>query len=303
MAQLTIGGLVDELAVAVGQGSASSDDIRVSLARHIDWAGQLVWERHPWAERLVEKPVTLIVPYTTGTAAVTVGSTGVVGTGTTWTSAMIGRRFALSYGGPWYRITAVGSTTALTLDHAYVEATNASATYCIYMDEYSLDTSIETTRHVNLLNATYGGQMPRLEEKTLDDFASIPTTTGVPRIWCNTQPLASAPSVRRIRVWPIPTTAYTIRTTGLSFWTHSTTEADTPPFHQDREPVVLFAAKYQAERLISGQEQTVGLQEVLGLIDTAWQMSQKTRPRSLRMRGLNAGPRHRGPRYGPWVTS
>lgn len=52
--------------------------------------------------------------YDTGTVALNTGDTTVVGTGTTWTSAMVGRYIFLD--GSWYEITAFTDTTHITID-------------------------------------------------------------------------------------------------------------------------------------------------------------------------------------------
>lgn len=67
--------------------------------------------------------------YTTGTLTVNQGSTSVAGSGTTWTSAMIGQQIFLSK--RWYLISAVGGSTSLTLATSYADANLAGATYRI----------------------------------------------------------------------------------------------------------------------------------------------------------------------------
>lgn len=69
-----------------------------------------------------------IADYVTGTATVTANSQTVIGVGTTWTSAMVGRWFtvtdpAVPGQGYWYRITAVNSATSLTLYSPWNQAT------------------------------------------------------------------------------------------------------------------------------------------------------------------------------------
>lgn len=59
--------------------------------------------------------------YLTGTATVSNTGTAVTGSGTTWTTSMIGRQFQITDGsdGNWYEITAVGSATTLTIKTPY----------------------------------------------------------------------------------------------------------------------------------------------------------------------------------------
>lgn len=82
-----------------------------------------------------------IADYTTGSiSAVTSGSTTVTGSGTAWTSQMVGRYIQIAYSntantgdGIWYEISAVSSATSLTLTRAYgsTTITAGSASYTI----------------------------------------------------------------------------------------------------------------------------------------------------------------------------
>lgn len=69
--------------------------------------------------------------YTTGTITLTNGSATVTGSGTTFTSAMVGRWIKLDDYDEWYEISAFVSTTELTLRQAYQGITSAGASYTI----------------------------------------------------------------------------------------------------------------------------------------------------------------------------
>jgi hypothetical protein len=79
----------------------------------------------------------LSVPdYTTGTVALTQNSTKLTGSGTTFTSAMVGRWFSvtdttIAGQGYWFRIAGYTSATVLTLSQAWQQATTSGATYRI----------------------------------------------------------------------------------------------------------------------------------------------------------------------------
>lgn len=71
--------------------------------------------------------------YTTGTIAVTSSSATVTGTGTSWntnTNATEGEYIKLP-DGKWYRITAIGSDTSLTVETTYLGSTVSGQTYTI----------------------------------------------------------------------------------------------------------------------------------------------------------------------------
>lgn len=77
-----------------------------------------------------------VADYTTGTVTATNNSTSITGSGTTWTTAMIGRWFTLNDAtaqdqGQWYRIADVPATTTLTLETSYQGASVSDKTYRI----------------------------------------------------------------------------------------------------------------------------------------------------------------------------
>lgn len=66
------------------------------------------------------KDMTATTNYTTGTVTtLAAAGTAVTGSGTTWTSAMIGRYIRITTEGNWYPITAVTDTTHLTIGKPY----------------------------------------------------------------------------------------------------------------------------------------------------------------------------------------
>jgi hypothetical protein len=76
--------------------------------------------------------------YTTGTVtSVASGASAVIINGSTLTSAMVGRYFKTD-DGLWYKISAVGSTTTLTLDSKYQGATIAAGTSSYTIAEFPL---------------------------------------------------------------------------------------------------------------------------------------------------------------------
>ena len=70
--------------------------------------------------------------YITGNVDVTFNSNAVVGHGTTFTAAMVGRQFRVGLLFPIYTITAVPSTTSLTLDDVWGGTTNLGVGFQIY---------------------------------------------------------------------------------------------------------------------------------------------------------------------------
>lgn len=115
------------------------------------WKGLLVYAPElptPLAQKFVNKAYSrilnqailpntfresaFVVPaqYATGTLAVTNGSTNVVGTGTTWTSDMVGRQLIVNNRGPFLDISTVNSATSITTVQPFI-GTDFSGAYTI----------------------------------------------------------------------------------------------------------------------------------------------------------------------------
>ena len=102
------------------------------LAR--DWvtnAFRRVAERRPWSWLVKQGQFLTSAVYNTGTVSVTHGSTAVVGSGTTFTSAMVDRQFRIS-GSPIYDVASYTDATHITLGQVYGGSTNAAASYEIF---------------------------------------------------------------------------------------------------------------------------------------------------------------------------
>lgn len=69
--------------------------------------------------------------YTSGTIQVTNASQAVVGTTTSWTSAMVGRWFVVNSNQYWYKVAAVADATHLTLETAYLGSSSSGEAYRI----------------------------------------------------------------------------------------------------------------------------------------------------------------------------
>ncbi len=125
-----------------------TDSHKVQAGSH-DYAATATSARNTVAN--VEKGVSGLavnygsgITYTTGTAAITNGSAAVTGTGTTWTSTMIGARIRFAADLSDYTIVSVPSATSLTLGTAYAGATAATASHTITYAAYTVGTAAFT---------------------------------------------------------------------------------------------------------------------------------------------------------------
>lgn len=82
--------------------------------------------------------VNTVDDYDTGTVTVAKGSTAVTGSGTSWTSDMVGRAFSLKVTGGVYRISAVTDGTTMTLSEPWAGDARSGEGYIIAQDRYTL---------------------------------------------------------------------------------------------------------------------------------------------------------------------
>lgn len=99
--------------------------------------------KREWSWLYEKTTLDTVADYDTGTITVTEGSTTVTGSGTTFTSAMTGRKFKVDGFSEIYTITYV-SPTELTLDTEYHGDTESGASYKIYQDIISLPSDLDS---------------------------------------------------------------------------------------------------------------------------------------------------------------
>ena len=91
--------------------------------------------------------------YSTGTVAVTQDSTAVTGTGTTFTSAMVGRLIKFNGEDNYYEISAYTDADEITLKTAYIGTTDTDATFEIYKVNYDLASDFGNMRWIKQLDS------------------------------------------------------------------------------------------------------------------------------------------------------
>jgi hypothetical protein len=95
-----------------------------------------------WSFWFKESTFRSIAEYTTGTVSATQDSTSITGSGTTWTSAMTGRKIRIG-NTESYTFTYVGATSG-TISPAYVGESVSDKTYSIFQDLYAVNSDVDT---------------------------------------------------------------------------------------------------------------------------------------------------------------
>ncbi len=164
-----------------------------------------ILEIRDWERRYATTVLGVSAPYTTGTVSITSGTAGVVGVGTTFTSAMVGRFIRIAGLESYYKITAFVDATNLTIEAAWVEATQTGKTYSVFQSVIALPSDCEKVVAVK-------SRRDPLDEKTTAYFDAMDpsrvSTSSDPTDWANADRNSSG--VRQIEIWPPVTAAQPI---------------------------------------------------------------------------------------------
>ena len=119
-----------------------SEGIQAQLKSALNSAKIEVSKAFHWKQLTRHDELVVIPYYKTGTATWTQDSRTVLGNGTAWTTAMIGRYFKPQDSGNWYKVTDVdASAQTLTLRSAITEE-SASGTYRLWKRFYRVNSDI-----------------------------------------------------------------------------------------------------------------------------------------------------------------
>lgn len=113
------------------------------LARWLQNSYRRIIDYRNWYGCMVRGQVNSPATYNTGTVAVTNGSATITGTGTTWTSAMVGRQFRTGMTTPIYTIKTFTSPTSMELDIPWGEATATGSGYSIFQNVYDFGYNVK----------------------------------------------------------------------------------------------------------------------------------------------------------------
>lgn len=170
--------LQNEVYAQTGLDSSDTTN-QTECKRWLNICQQDIAGRWPWNWLRGREAILTVVDYTTGTVSINAGSTTVTGSGTTFTSAMVGYFIQFQGANDWYEITAFGSATSLTVALAYspaVAGTNLSAgTYIIRKFFYSLSSSAD--RIIDIKNWNTPLKLIETDPRTLDDRRPNPQST------------------------------------------------------------------------------------------------------------------------------
>lgn len=139
--------LYNDLASRINEDLTNATRL-ANVKRWLNTSYQMFQSMFTWSWRLKATSIKLIPIYDDGLVTVTQDSKTVTGSGTAFTSAMVGRYFRANTEEDTYKIVAVTSGTVLVIDKPYIKATKTSASYQIWKRFYSLPSDVQEINEV-----------------------------------------------------------------------------------------------------------------------------------------------------------
>ena len=126
----------------VTQGLVNDESLKAHLTRQFNMFHKDFNKRYNWPWRSKELIFQTVANYTEGTLSVTNGARTVLGTGTNFTAAMVGRVLKLDREDEVYEILSVTNTTTLVLKVPYLGGSASTQAYLIWKKYYELDPEV-----------------------------------------------------------------------------------------------------------------------------------------------------------------
>lgn len=186
---------------------SSADATALVQAEH-----QTLLNDYGWSRRKQETMINTVGAYNTGT--VTATGTAVVGTGTAFTVAMIGRWIRIGSGASqsgtpgFWEIVAVADATHLTIESPGIPDPVTAQAYVIFKHVYLLP--VDWGRVVNI---TSDVRLTEWQKADIDRLDPSRTSTGTPDIYTvrGLYSPGTANSVFQIEFWPVPSSVQNLR--------------------------------------------------------------------------------------------
>jgi hypothetical protein len=189
---------------------ATNDDIDGMLADvHRDMAST-----YQWSYRKRDTLLTTVAPVSTGTVTLTAGSATVVGSGTAWTSDMVGRQIRVAPELTWFWIAGVADATHLTLGDGNLSAvlwpgtTVSGQTYTIFQDQYLLPANVAI-----ILSQQRDWMLTEASLVEIDglDPRRMSTSQNPDRWYWGRALIQAQTEQRYVGLWPVPSAAINLR--------------------------------------------------------------------------------------------
>jgi len=163
----------EEIVAKVIENTGINIDEATTMCHNwIDYVQDDIVSRHNWSFLKKYGKISTIESYSSGTIAVNQDSTTVTGTGTVWTSSMVGRYIYLPDEN-YYKITGFVSPTEITIETAYIGEATTGKTYVIIAINYSLPSNFGTMKFMRRIVPS-ALIIPNIPEIVFTDYIANP---------------------------------------------------------------------------------------------------------------------------------
>lgn len=184
-----------------------------------------ICERTLWSFKLGRGTFGTPTAYSTGTVTMTNASATVAGSGTTFTSSMVGRQLKVS--GFVFTITAYASATSVIVDQSWLGATTASLTYTI-CQAYITPTDTDFHAFYSVVDPVHSWKLHLgFNSSELDRIDARRNSTGTPYVIANG--VYNNSQKATFELWPHPSSQSQYQYTYEKRLADLSSATDTPP--------------------------------------------------------------------------
>ena len=220
---------------------------RTLVKEFVNKAARECEESYDWVELNAESQFNTVAPVIAGNVDVTIADatvvTGSEGTPDFTNPDVVGRKFSLGYGQPWFLIDSTTDADTFELAQAWPYATDTDKTYTIYEDVYSLAATVGKldTDSVTLHDEN-GRQLARLTVGSATERNLFPYSTGFPE-WFTILKELGASGVLQMQLGArAPDKVYVVRYGFKKKYVELTGDADVPALDESLLELVADSA-------------------------------------------------------------
>lgn len=174
----------------------------------IQHAFRQLCQRRLWSFQTKRAQFIMNAQYNTGTVSVVLNSDTVVGVGTTFTGAMVGRQFRIGLNTPIYTIIAVPDATTLTLSEVWGAASASAQGYRIYNAYVTVPADFQS--FISVYDPQMNWQLwTQVQQEYLNIYDAQRASTGTSYLLSPIDySTLDSPPLPRYEVWPHQTAQY-----------------------------------------------------------------------------------------------
>lgn len=265
----------------------------INLAQ--EWVNEMGYWHHLTSK--VPYQFRFLAPETTGTVAVTEGSTAVVGTGTAFTAAMVGQIIRFEDVNEHYFIESVTDATNLVLAVAFNGEDNSSSEYTITFVNYDLPSTVSIRKIRSIVVQNPYSKLEYIDQRRRDELAPDPVqSTGQPWGYLDW-------GQNTIQPFPVPDRNYVVSIRYQKLPTQVSGSQTTIDFPAEMHFGLMKLALAQGWKFMDDDQAMEVLQEGLDMIQNSFDRQKKNTDANIKLQSIDGylSDERMGLRLGPQI--